>query len=422
MGGGLIRGQTAPIRVAGMPVEIAVAPVTAVTVRITVAAVAGAAGVPEDGALVRAAEARALARSRTADSFDPVAAGNLRVRFTADPPTIHVEGRGGQPVQRLTLDAQNPGASFLLPKGPLLGLGEGGPQFDRKGSTDRMRNGQGGYQLRTHGGRVPIQWLVGTDGWGMYIHHPLGSFDLTGAEGTLSPFADALPLDVFVTASDDPAVIMGEYARLTGHAQLPPLWSFGYMQSHRTLSGPEEVKWVARTFREKRLPCDALIYLGTEFTPSGWNTRNGEFAWKKENFPEPRQMIDEMHAQHFKVVLHIVIEGRRMSGAVADACTPDKAVPSGRTPTIGGRRIARCRATGRITSPSTISASMGSGPIKVTGSMRPRAWRASGCIGRGRSAGAPTNGPSRSIATGTWACSGTARSSGQAMCIRRGRR
>ena len=46
-----------------------------------------------------------------------------------------------------------------------------------------MRNGQGGYQLRTHGGRVPIQWLVGTDGWGMFIHQPLGAFDFTGTEG-----------------------------------------------------------------------------------------------------------------------------------------------------------------------------------------------------------------------------------------------
>ena len=85
-------------------------------------------------------------------------------------------------------DAQNPGVSFLLPKGPLLGLGEGGPQFDRKGSVDRMRNGQGGYQLRTHGGRVPIQWLVGTDGWGLFIHHPLGTFDFTGTDGRLTPF------------------------------------------------------------------------------------------------------------------------------------------------------------------------------------------------------------------------------------------
>jgi hypothetical protein len=50
-----------------------------------------------------------------------------------------------------------------------------------------------------------MQWLVGTDGWGMYIHQPLGAFDLTGGEGRLIPSADA-PLDVFVTASSDPKV------------------------------------------------------------------------------------------------------------------------------------------------------------------------------------------------------------------------
>jgi alpha-glucosidase (family GH31 glycosyl hydrolase) len=134
-----------------------------------------------------------------------------------------------------------------------------------------------------------------------------------------------------VTASSDPRVLMREYARITGFAAMPPLWAFGYMQSHRTLAGREEVMRIARTFREKHLPCDALIYLGTEFTPSGWNTRNGEFAWKPENFPDPAGMIDELHAQHYKVVLHVVIEGRRMSGTVNEPCTPDTAVPSGRT-------------------------------------------------------------------------------------------
>ena len=88
---------------------------------------------------------------------------------------------------------------------------------------------------------------------------------------------------------------------------------------------------MAKTFREKKLPCEALIYLGTEFTPSGWNTRNGEFGWKNENFPEPQKAVDELHALNYKVVLHIVIEGRRMSGTAAGACTPEKAVPSGRT-------------------------------------------------------------------------------------------
>jgi alpha-glucosidase/alpha-D-xyloside xylohydrolase len=310
-------------------VEIAVAPVSPATLRITVAAILGTGGVPDDGALVRAAETRVSSRRRS--GFSQLTAGNFAIRFTPDPPTIHVGTRTGETIQQFTLDTQEPGVRFLLPKGPLLGLGEGGPQFDRKGSIDPMRNGQGGYRLRTHGGRVPIQWLVGTDGWGLFIHHPLGAFDLSGAEGKLTPTSDALPIDLFVTRSADPKVIVGEYARVTGRAELPPLWSFGYMQSHRTLAGPDEIQWVARTLREKRLPCDALIYLGTEFTPSGWNTRNGEFDWKKENFPNPRQTIDELHAQHFKVVLHVVIEGRRMSGIVSEPCTPDKTVPSGRT-------------------------------------------------------------------------------------------
>jgi alpha-glucosidase (family GH31 glycosyl hydrolase) len=326
-----IRGQGAPIRIAGMPVEIAIASVSPVTVRITVAAIAGTGGVPDDGALVRAADGKPLARRRRGEEFTPVRAGNLTVRYSPDPPTIAVETVKGEPVQRLVLDVDRPVIRFQLPKGPLLGLGEGGPQFDRKGSTDRMRNGQGGYQLRTHGGRVPIQWLIGTDGWGMFVHHPLGAFDFTGPEGSLTASQEALPLDVFITASPDPAVILGEYARVTGHAELPPLWSFGYMQSHRTLAGPDEVMWVAKTFREKKLPCDALIYLGTEFTPSGWNTRNGEFSWKPENFPDPKKAIADLHALHYKVVLHSVIEGRRMSGTVAGPCTPDKSVPSGRT-------------------------------------------------------------------------------------------
>jgi len=330
LGDPILRGQSNGITVAGARVQIVISSISDATVRITALPVDGA-RLPADDSLVAAAAGRVVARRRD-KSNEAIRAGSLIVRITDGPPAIHVDTAAGKSIQRFTLDAASPDVSFLLGTGPLLGMGEGGPQFDRKGMVDRGRNGQGGYQLRTHGGRVPIQWLIGTDGWGLYVHQPLGGFDLTGSEGRFSPAADAPPLDVFVTASSDPAEIVGEYARITGRAELPARWTFGYMQSHRTLAGPDEVRWVARTFREKRLPCDALIYLGTEFTPSGWNTRNGEFAWKKENFPNPQQMIDELHAQHFHIVLHAVIEGRRMSGTVHDPCTPDKSVPSGRTP------------------------------------------------------------------------------------------
>ena len=331
---GLIRGQSPEIVIAGKPVAITVSEVSAATVRISVIPVEdGRAGsVPVDGALVRAGEGRALASVRAPDRFQPVRSGDLVVKFMAGPPAIHVETRAGRPVQTLTFAADAPGMTFQLSRGPLLGLGQGGPQFDRKGATDRMRSGQGGYQLATNGSRVPIQWLVGTDGWGLFIHHPLGSFDFSGSEGKFSPSPEALPLDLFIVSSPDPAVIMREYARITGFAELPALWTLGYMQSHRTLAGPEEILGVARTMREKKLPCDALIYLGTEFCPSGWNTRNGEFTWHSGNFPDPKGMIDTLHGEHLKTVLHIVIEGRRLPGTVHEACDPKNAVPSGRTP------------------------------------------------------------------------------------------
>ena len=329
----ILRGQAGDIRVAGQPVEIAVTSLSPQTVRLTIAPVgARVVDVPLNGGLVNPKAGRVEARTRNPSGQKPVRAGDLVVRFTADPPTLHVETNRGAIVQKLTLNPDSPGMTFLLPKGPLLGLGEGGPQFDRKGSVDRMRNGQGGYQLRTHGGRAPIQWLVGTDGWGMFLHHPQGAFDFTGPDGSFTPHQDGLPLDVFVVSSADPVVLMAEYARITGLPELPPLWSLGYMQSHRTLAGPDEIMWVAETFRQKQLPCDALIYLGTEFTPSGWNTRNGEFTWHSGNFPDPKAAIETLHGMHYKVVLHIVIEGRLLTGTVNEPCTPDKAVPSGRTP------------------------------------------------------------------------------------------
>jgi alpha-glucosidase/alpha-D-xyloside xylohydrolase len=328
-----IRGGAADIIVAGQPVEIAVASLSAATVRITVRPLRDGrpAPVPVTGALVREAPGRLIARGRSAAPVARVPAGDLVVKFSDGPPTITVEKRSGGLAQRLVLSDTAPGMSFRLGDGPLLGLGQGGPQFDRKGSVDRMINGQGGYRLATHGGRMPIQWMIGTGGWAMFIHQPYGAFDFSGIEGKFTPASDAAtPLDVFVVSSPDPKVIMREYARITGLPELPPLWGLGYLQSHRTLGGPEEILRVARTFREKKLPCDALIYLGTEFAPSGWNTRNGEFTWHPVNFPDPPKMLDTLHALHFKVVVHTVIEGRHLTGTVSDPCTAAP-LPSGRT-------------------------------------------------------------------------------------------
>jgi alpha-glucosidase/alpha-D-xyloside xylohydrolase len=113
---------------------------------------------------------------------------------------------------------------------------------------------------------------------------------------------------------------------LTGHPEIPPLWALGYQQSHRTLASRAEVLSIARTFREKKLPCDVLIYLGTGFCPSGWNTGHGSFTFNSSVFPDPKTMIDELHAMHFHVVPHVVIRARSMRGTVRDPSAPGRAV------------------------------------------------------------------------------------------------
>ncbi len=305
-------------------VEIRVTSISAHTLRFTVLPIRNGqvADVPSNGSLVQAFWGNPLLKLRGEAPSRTIEFGNLRVNITTAPLSFTTTTESGDVIQRLEVNRDTGVVSFITENAPLLGLGEGGPQFDRRGSVDAMRSGQGGYQLATHGGRVPVPWLIGTAGWAMYIHHPFGTFDFTGPESKFIPTSTdlGLPLDIFLVVSRDPGIIMSEYAGLTGHAEMPPRWSLGYQQSHRTLAGREEILAEARTFREKKLPCDALIYLGTGFCPSGWNTQNGSFAWNSRAFPDPPAMIDQLHKDKFRVVLHAVILSDRLRGTVHDSC------------------------------------------------------------------------------------------------------
>lgn len=327
--------QTSTIQISSHPVEVTLTSTSAQTVRIAVQALQDGTPLPlpNDGALCKEQWGRPVARLRALDGTRTIKCGDLNVILSDHPLTIRVERMDGSIVQELAFDATSSELRFHMGDGVLLGLGQGGPQFDRRGSKETMVSGQGGYELGTHGARVPIQLLIGTAGWGMFVHHPLGSFDLGDTQGRLVANSDesVLPLDVFVIGATQPTAILAEYAAITGFAEMPPLWSLGYQQSYRTLGTPEEIMQEAKTFREKQLPCDTLIYLGTGFCPNGWNTDNGEFEWNKVAFPDPQKAVDQLHEEHFKVALHVVLEGRKLTGTVTDACTAAP-LPSGQIP------------------------------------------------------------------------------------------
>jgi|CZKR01.1.fsa_nt_gi alpha-glucosidase (family GH31 glycosyl hydrolase) len=302
-------------------VEIQITPVSTCTFRLSILPLNnGSVGdIAMDGSLVKKSWGSPIAKLRAAPTRT-ISAGNLRLKISFEPVSIEVANLQGDVIQHLAWDENAGIFSFLNGSSPLFGLGEGGPQFDRRGSTDSMRSGQGGYKLATHGGRLPIPWVIGTSGWAIFFHQPYGAFDITGQQGKFQSATPGAALDLFFVGSADPTAIMAEYAGLTGFAEMPPLWSFGYQQSHRTLASREEVLAEAKTFREKGLPCDALIYLGTGFCPSGWNTENGSFVWNSRAFPDPKEMLDELHRQHFHAVMHVVILSDRLRGTVHDPC------------------------------------------------------------------------------------------------------
>lgn len=327
--GGVVRGaEPAPLRIAGKNVEMAITAIGDEILRLSVRSLSEGKpeSIPSDGSLLDRDWGEPAIVVRSIERPRSVSLGMSRVTISTDPPTIQCEAADGRVVQRLAIGVGDGAVTFRLGEGPVLGLGEGGPQFDRRGSFDRMRSGQGGYRLRTHGGRVPIPWLVGTSGWGLFVHRPYGTFDLTGQDGRFAPLASApaLPIDLFIVTAREPSRILGEYARLTGLPEMPPRWAFGYQQSHRTLASRDEVIAEAKTFREKKLPCDTLIYLGTGFCPSGWNKGHGSFEFNESVFPDPKAVIDELHALHFHVVPHVVIRSNQVRGTVAERPVPGR--------------------------------------------------------------------------------------------------
>ncbi len=311
------------LTLAGRPVELSVSSLSEHTARIAIVPL-DAAGTPQplsdEPVLPRRAWPSPLLRVRSVVPPMRAQAGGMAVTISSDPLAIRFARGDGRPIQEPRIDRQTGAITFAVGASPVFGLGQGGPQFDRRGHVYPPTNEHGAFKLALYGGRMPVPWLVSASGWALFFHQPLGTIDLSGNQGRFTP-SDAGPIDLFVV-SGEPAQIMTEYARLTGFPSLPPIWALGYIQSHRTLQDFAEVLHVAKTFREKKLPCDALIYLGTGWCPSGWNTGHDSFTFNPKVFSDPAAQIRELRGLNYHVILHATYPPRGLYGSVNDPSTP----------------------------------------------------------------------------------------------------
>jgi alpha-glucosidase/alpha-D-xyloside xylohydrolase len=307
------------LRLAGEPAELSIQEISDRTIRIELAPL-DERGVPRAEAassdLVSFPSKEKL-RIRELGSTKEFRAGKLRVRVQPNPLTISVRRSDGSLVQTLTFESNTNAAVTFQTESPILGMGEGEQQFDRRGKLYPMINGQLSPMLATHGATIPVPFLIGTDGWALFVQEPGGQFDLRDGKGRFMPQSKAAgrkPLVLFLVAFTEPADVMAEFIRLTGKPVMPPKWALGYIQSHRTLSGPDDPLQIAKTFREKKLPCDALIYLGTGYCTNGWNTGHGSLEFNPNAFNHPAEQIQGLHDLNFKVIFHINHAPRNMFG------------------------------------------------------------------------------------------------------------
>jgi alpha-glucosidase/alpha-D-xyloside xylohydrolase len=333
------------VTAAGQPAQLDVRAAGEHSVRVTLKPITFNGDSPENPAVAERMYPAAALSVREVTAPVQKRVGSLIVEVRSNPLTLNVKNARGQVVQEIVFE--NDGSlSFRLDEHPVLGLGEGGPraergqpwreqpvQFDRRGALDLM---EPRWQADMYGSRNPAAVLFGTSGWGIFVAAPWVHVDLRDPKrGVFLPWkpgeADGVPqnqqnqqqnlakgrppadrivpglYDLFILDAHEPAHAMKDFSTITGPAVMPPKWALGYMQSHRTLEDEKQIIGIINTFRSKKIPLDAVIYLGTGFAPRGWNTKQPSFDFNPDVFTrDPKDVLADMHARNVRVVVHMV--------------------------------------------------------------------------------------------------------------------
>ncbi|XP_073014218.1 uncharacterized protein [Typha latifolia] len=185
--------------------------------------------------------------------------------------------------------------------------------------TSHYGTGEVSGQLERTGKRI-FTW--NTDAWGygpgttsLYQSHPW-VLSLLPDGRTLGILADTTlrcEIDLreestikFTAAAAYPVITFGPFespnevlislSHAIGTLSMPPKWSLGYHQCRWSYDTAEKVLQIARTFREKSIPCD-VIWMDIDYM-DGFRC----FTFDQERFPDPKSMVEDLHTIGFKAI------------------------------------------------------------------------------------------------------------------------
>ena len=198
----------------------------------------------------------------------------------------------------------------LQPGAPIYGFGEKYATLNKRGqklvswAEDALGvNAEACYK------NVPFCWTPngthskdGSSGYGVFIHTTARVTHGAGypqwSNWSYAALVEADILDLFFIAGDTPAEIIKRYTDITGRTKDVPLWSLGNWISRAYYKDFAEAEEVARTIRERRIPCDVFTLDGRAWLDTATRFY---FEWDPARYPEPEKFIAVMRELDLKL-------------------------------------------------------------------------------------------------------------------------
>jgi len=136
--------------------------------------------------------------------------------------------------------------------------------------------------------------LIGGGSRAKVFARPLGNTTTFRSE-----VGDAIDYYFFYGPSAD-EVIAG-YRLATGDAPLFPRAAYGFWQCRERYSSQAQMVAAAKQFRSNDIPVDFIVQDWQYWGNHGW----GAYEWDLKNYPDPANMIAELHTNHFKYMISV---------------------------------------------------------------------------------------------------------------------
>ena len=213
----------------------------------------------------------------------------------------------------LSLPAESGPVPFLTPDGTgwrftlseqaaVYGLGEMPRGINKRGwhyitnNTDESRHSED--KLSFYGAHNFLLVRDGSTCFGLFVDFP-GKvyYDIGYTRHDLFSFHTETPdYDLYLLSGGNENAICKEFRALIGRSYIPPKWAFGLAQSRWGYKTEEDVREVARQYKEHDLPLD-MICMDIEYMQD-----YADFTVNKERFPDLTKLSADLKAQGIRLV------------------------------------------------------------------------------------------------------------------------